>query len=557
MAQAAEAVISVMAGWLFRPSSRSSAGRDAWTVRATPRLITKPERRPGKLPAPPTRTPPGAHHAAIPSPDTRNRFPAGPLAAFALALLLALFFQGARGLWDPDEGRYSNVALQMVDSGDYLTPRRNDETMHVTKPPVTYWAIAASVNVFGRSEWSLRLPMALAFALTVALVYSMGRTLVPDRPWLPALVYVSCPLPFLAAGVITTDTLLTCVEAAAMMAYLRFRFGAGSPRWLDAMWALLGLAFMVKGPPGMLPLLAIAAWEVRQRSMALVSRPVGLVAFAVIGLSWFAWIIHRHPDLLPYFVGDEVVGRIASTEHNRNGEWYGGFVVYLPTLLLGALPWTAVAAWRRWRDKAPAPLPATSRFLWLWLLLPLGVFFVARSRLPFYVLPLFVPISLLVAMSLARLPLGRASATLAALWLVALLGAKVFVSTMPSQQDARALANELRPLLPAAPTEMVFVQAKARYGLRFYLGSEVETISLADLAQRVSAGAGPFDDDLRHELAEAEPGIYYLVPTGRAAEFEGRISDSGHGLRRLGEVRGQGVYAVDPAPANGRLEQEF
>ena len=468
--------------------------------------------------------------------------------------MLALFFQGARGLWDPDEGRYSNVALQMVDSGDYLTPRRNDETMHVTKPPVTYWAIAASVDVFGRSEWSLRLPMALAFALTVALVYSMGSTLVPGRAWLPALVYVGSPLPILAAGVITTDTLLTCVEAAAMMAYVRFRFGGGSPRWLDAMWALFGLAFMVKGPPGLLPLLAIAAWEVRQRSLALVMRPVGLLAFAVVGLSWFAWIIHRHPDLLPYFVGDEVVGRIASTEHNRNGEWYGGFVVYLPTLLLGALPWTAVAAWRRVRDKASVPLPPASRFLWLWLGLPLLVFFLARSRLPFYLLPLFVPISLLVGMALARMPLGRTAATLAALWLAALLGAKVFLSTMPNAQDARQLANELRPLLPAPPTEMVFVQTKARYGLRFYLGSEVETISLADLETRVASAPGPFDDDLRHELAEGEAGIYYLVPIERADVFEDRIARSGHGLRRLGEARGLGVYAVPPALANVRLE---
>lgn len=492
--------------------------------------------------------------AAMTRQGAHPRFPTGPLVAFALALVLALLFQGARGLWDPDEGRYSNVALQMVDSGDYLTPRRNDETMHVTKPPVTYWAIAASVNAFGRSEWALRLPMALAFALTAALVFSMGRTLVPDRPWLPALVYVSSPLPFLAAGVITTDTLLTCVEAAAMAAYVRFRFGSGSPRWLDAMWALFGLAFMVKGPPGLLPLLAIAAWEVRVRSLALLARPVGLVAFAVIGLGWFGWIIHRHPELLPYFVGDEVVGRIASTEHNRNGEWYGGFVVYLPTLLLGALPWTAVAVWRRWRDRASAPLPAASRFLWLWLGLPLLVFFLARSRLPFYVLPLFVPISLLVGMALARVPLGRVSATLAALWLAALLAAKVFLSTMPNAQDARQLASELRPLLPAPPTELVFVQTKARYGLRFYFGSEVETISLANLASRAASAPGPFDDDLRHELAEGEAGIYYLVPTGHAGEFEGRIARSGRVLRRLGEVRGLGVYAVQPPAANARLE---
>lgn len=500
-----------------------------------------------------TREPPEVQ-PPIESASRQSRLALGPLATFALALLLALFFQGARGLWDPDEGRYSNVALQMVDSGDYLTPRRNDETMHVTKPPATYWAIAASVNAFGRSEWALRLPMALAFALTAGLVASLGRTLVPERPWLPALVYISCPLPFLAAGVITTDTLLTFAETAAMLAYVRFRFGGGSPRWLDAMWALFGLAFMVKGPPGLLPLLAIAVWEVRQRSIALLTRPLGLAAFLVIGLSWFAWIIHRHPDLLPYFVGDEVVGRITSTGHNRNGEWYGGFVVYLPTLLLGALPWAAVAAWRRWRDKPSAPLPPASRFLWLWLGLPLIVFFLSRSRLPFYLLPLFVPISLLVAMALARVPMGRGTATMAALWLGLLLAAKVFLSTMPSQQDARRLANEIRPLLPSPASEILFVQTKAHYGLRFYLGSEIETISLADRGDHSAVAPGPFDEDLRQELAEAEAGVYYLVPTERAKEFEGRMADGAHGLRRLGEVRGLGMYAVDPAPANGRLE---
>ena len=101
---------------------------------------------------------------------------------------------------------------------------------------------------------------------------------------------------------------------------------------------------------------------------------------------------------------------------------------------------------------------------------------------------------------------------------------------------------------------MVFVQTKARYGLRFYLGSEVETISLADLETRVASAPGPFDDDLRHELAEGEAGIYYLVPTERAAEFEGRIARSGNVFRRLGEVRGLGVYAVQPASANARLE---
>jgi len=202
----------------------------------------------------------------------------------------------------------------------------------------------------------------------------------------------------------------------------------------------------------------------------------------------------------------------------------------------------------------PEVATANLRATQLWLGLPLLVFFLSRSRLPLYLLPLFVPISLLVAMALARVPMGRGTAALAGLWLVFLLTVKVFVSTMPSQQDARQLADEIRPLLPATPSEMVFVQTKARYGLRFYLASEVESISLEDLGERSVAATGPFDDDLRHELAEGEPGVYYLVPKSWADEFEGRVASRRLGLQRLGEVRGLGVYSVESAPANGRLE---
>jgi hypothetical protein len=156
------------------------------------------------------------------------------LAILALALLLGLAFQGARGLWEPDEGRYTNVALQMIHSGDYVSLRRNEEALHFTKPPVTYWAIAASVNTFGRTEWAVRLPLALAFALTVMLVYDMGRRLVPAKPWLPALVYATCPLAVGAASIVTTDTMLAFTEALAVACYVRARFavdGSAPRRW--------------------------------------------------------------------------------------------------------------------------------------------------------------------------------------------------------------------------------------------------------------------------------------------------------------------------------------
>ena len=75
-----------------------------------------------------------------------------------LACVLALAGLGLRGIWDPDEGRYTNVALNMLDSGDWLNPHRSHEVGHWTKPPLTYWAIASSVGLLGHTSFAARLP---------------------------------------------------------------------------------------------------------------------------------------------------------------------------------------------------------------------------------------------------------------------------------------------------------------------------------------------------------------------------------------------------------------
>jgi hypothetical protein len=74
-------------------------------------------------------------------------------AFMALGLLVfILLFQGSRHLWEPDEGRYTEGALQMVRTGEYIDVRLQPENEHFTKPPLTYWALALSYRVFGLNE---------------------------------------------------------------------------------------------------------------------------------------------------------------------------------------------------------------------------------------------------------------------------------------------------------------------------------------------------------------------------------------------------------------------
>ncbi|MCA3087239.1 MAG: glycosyltransferase family 39 protein, partial [Rhodocyclaceae bacterium] len=88
---------------------------------------------------------------------------------FTLLAALWLSDIGNRKLANPDEGRYSVLAMHMADSGDYVTPRLNG-LKYFEKPPMQYWTTAAAMKSFGKSEWSARLYTALAGLLTVLLV---------------------------------------------------------------------------------------------------------------------------------------------------------------------------------------------------------------------------------------------------------------------------------------------------------------------------------------------------------------------------------------------------
>jgi 4-amino-4-deoxy-L-arabinose transferase-like glycosyltransferase len=194
----------------------------------------------------------------------------------ALLCLMAFAFQGTRGLWEPDEGRYSSGGIHMQQGGDWLVPTVDGEQPHLTKPPLTYWALAVSFAALGHNEWAARLPGALAYVGTGLFVFGLGRRLCPRKPWLPAVVWGLSFAPAIAANVVSTDPLLVLFETAAMYAFVEAWSRQGRParRWYLWMWLGWGLAFMTKGPPGLLPLFAMTlllAMHDRPRMRAMAS----------------------------------------------------------------------------------------------------------------------------------------------------------------------------------------------------------------------------------------------------------------------------------------------
>ena len=148
----------------------------------------------------------------------------------------------------------------MLKAGDWLTPRLNGNP-HFTKPPLTYWLIASGLSLFGMNEWGARFFHGVAFVLTALMAGYLATRMWDQRVGLlSVLVYSTMVFPYTAANIATTDMILTLFVTGAMLSCWMSvsQPQTSSPQkvfWGLLMWLFLGLAFLTKGPPGLLPLL--------------------------------------------------------------------------------------------------------------------------------------------------------------------------------------------------------------------------------------------------------------------------------------------------------------
>lgn len=320
---------------------------------------------------------------------------------FLFGLGLALPFQGTRPFLGRDEHRYPQIAASMLKSGDFLKPKFKGH-LHLTKPPFTYWALAISIKVFGFTPWGARIPNALAFAATVSLIFLLGQELfdqgIGERA---AFLYGGTLLPFAAANVVTTDTLLVLWETLAV--FFLVKGLKGQKRAFLFMWFSWGLAFLTKGT-ACLPVAAAAFlfWCFERKRFPSPFSLTGLVVFSLVAFPWYVYLCLKVPEALKIFWVEQVYGRLFSNMFHRNSTWYAPFYLYLPLLTLGALP--GFGFWIKNKEffgfkRTRKIWSAEWRFRLLVFLYigPLIVFCLAKSRLPLYILPLFVPFTLLSA----------------------------------------------------------------------------------------------------------------------------------------------------------------
>jgi 4-amino-4-deoxy-L-arabinose transferase len=433
-----------------------------------------------------------------------------------LAVCVAFLFQGTRGLFETTEGRYAEVGREMVAGGDWMVPHL-DGHPHWTKPPLTYWSIAAGLATVGRNTWGARLYDAFALVAATITVYVLGVTLWDELTGLiAALIFATIPFVVMGANVVSPDMLLTCFETLAVLGYWRSARAADArraARWMALMWAAFGLAFVTKGPPGLLPLLAIIIFSIVARRRGWVTprlfNIIGLVLFLLIGFAWYIVSVARDPSLLRYFLGEEVWGRVATGRHHRNTDWYMPLVIFGVPLVFGLGAWlvsgildarVAVRAQSGWRNAWSAAVRTPERlFLLLWIAAPLLIFSVSKSRLPLYVLPL-VPAQALLAARLAVHAEGKERA-LRKTWRIAIVSAIVLIGVKFAAAHVKSPSNML-PLakeIHASNADRVIVVDNSRlYGLEFYLDGALYRTTSPVLANELDAAAARIASGASH-----------------------------------------------------------
>ncbi|HZY63654.1 MAG TPA: glycosyltransferase family 39 protein [Edaphobacter sp.] len=352
------------------------------------------------------------------------------------------------GLVGADEPRYAQVAREMLAQHNEickqlhaeivphsLSPKALDDSYHcliggtitpilygkpwLEKPALYYWRAMSFFKEFGVSDWSARLPSSSgAFALFV-LIFLHMRRFRPGGHLNAALITASSIAVFSFARGASTDMQLAAPFCIGMLGWYAW-YETGKKFWLFDLYFFGAAATLAKGPVApFLALVIILLFAGLRREWSLLRRTIwwpGLLLYAVMVLPWYIAVQWKNPTFYRLFFLEHNLERFATNRYQHHQPFW----FYLAVLLIGLMPWTAIAiralidsidvSIAEWKVRHnPQRYLGHSRagdafpeFLVLWTLFPIVFFSFSGSKLPGYILPSIPPLTILTADYLYR-----------------------------------------------------------------------------------------------------------------------------------------------------------
>ena len=416
----------------------------------------------------------------------------------AVAVLVCFTGNALIKITDPVESNYALTAMEMLQSGDYVSPRIFGNYWY-DKPVLFYWELMAAFSLFGTTEFAARFFPSVFGLVGVVMAYAFASRLYGRKTgFVAALVLVtSLEYFYLSHAIITDMTLFVFFSATLMLFYLAY--SENRPCLYYGAYACAALAVLTKGPVGLvLPGLIIVLFLLWRRDFKSIFLHIklfsGLLLFFVIAGLWYVPMYVMHGgDFISQFIGVHNVLRATVSEHPRDDVWYYYTVVFL----LGFFPWVftlplavkkykplnklkaclragGVAGLRRTADS----LSMKEQFLVTWAVVVFIFYQCMATKYITYTFPYMIPIAIAFAAYLRHHE--RLVALLTAASVVFYMAVTFFVA-VPMCRDASAYdAAQAVQRMADGHTCVAVYGGRYPVSLAYYSGYDAKRLKWAD-----------------------------------------------------------------------------
>ncbi|OGI20134.1 MAG: hypothetical protein A3B68_00895 [Candidatus Melainabacteria bacterium RIFCSPHIGHO2_02_FULL_34_12] len=340
------------------------------------------------------------------------------LVIFVLYVILYFFRLGSVGLIDVDEPRYAEAGREMLKSGNWIVPYFN-YVVRFDKPIFFYWLEAISMKIFGINEFSARFPSMLSAFISLGFLFYFVKRFYGEMIALISVLILMSSFEFVALSrfSVTDMTLATFISSSIICFFLGYEALSASHRFFKIQilqlsyfyilaFIFLALAVLTKGPVAVilvgLVMIPFFCWigksEYFYKSY---SFWIGFVIFWILVLPWYI-AVHTATggEFTKLFFGMHNFSRYTSVVSGHRGSIF----YFIPVILIGFLPWTfflfqAIKSVlnKGLRSLLDSPKEQIPWFCLWWFVIIFIFYSISKTKLLTYVLPLFLPLSVIVA----------------------------------------------------------------------------------------------------------------------------------------------------------------
>ena len=320
-----------------------------------------------------------------------------------LALCFVLFFLGnwLISVTDPTECCYTLTAKEMLEAGDYFSPRIYGDYWY-DKPIFFYWELILAYKIFGVNEFASRFFPAIFSTLGIFLTYYFATKLFNRKTGFFAAIILATSVEYwyIAHAIITDATLFCCISITLMTFFIAYTGKNYKLYYISYIFS--GIAVLTKGPigfllPGLIILIFLAVQKDLKHLLKMNLLKGTAITFAIAAI-WFLPMYFMHgTNFILDFLGVHNFLRATVAEHPETNVIY----YYTAVFLIGFLPYNLPVLFglgkKFWRERKFPALDVRQKFLLVWAVTVFVLFQSFATKYVTYTFPYMMPIAILFA----------------------------------------------------------------------------------------------------------------------------------------------------------------